>query len=666
MPVEREPANGSPRPAEVVHQLYEVPPPVGAAYRRRVAALVVGIVGVMAALWLRLAYLQVVRGADYRRQAGDLIRKEQLLPTHRGAIRARGGEELAVDEPTFDVALAYPALTSDRAWLRRQARLRHVSEEEILARLDQTWRGLAQVTAADEHDLRLAAGDVIARVQRVKEAVRQGAGRAVTIREETLAHPLLHDVDLALVEQVLERSDEWVGVEVQVESRRRYPLGPTAAHVVGYMLRIRDWQWRQYHQAYGGDERRAYRMDEMIGASGIEAGMNLNLRGRRGWARYLVNARGDVQETLERIEPEPGADVHLTIDLAFQRAVEAALAQACAAHQTTGAAVVMAVDSGEVLAAASYPAFLPGDVRRDYAALAADPAKPLLNRVTAAQYPLGSVFKVVDSIAALECGAITPETHFVCEKRFPVGQRLFHCEGHHGEIDFIPAMAKSCNIYFYQVALATGQSHLIAWAYRLGFGRATGIELPGEIDGILPPIDRFRGSTCNLAIGQGRLSVTPLQAATMMARVANGGYAVKPTILLDGAPRPAPRLPVSQATLDAVRRGLREVVVSGTARRIGFDAVMPTAGKTGTAQVGIAGREPHAWFAGYAPAEQPEIAFAVLIENGGHGGDVAAPVARDILSAYANTRPLLPDGVAVAHADIEDAFGRGPAEGSNR
>jgi len=635
MPAPEAEGDAERRPADVAHQLYEVPASPGGAYRRRVAILGWCLVGIVLVLWLRLAHLQVIRGAECLRRCDSIIQKVQPLPAHRGTIRARDGRPLAIDEPAFDIALAYPCMVNDEEWIERRQRLHGISEEEVLRRIKATWSGLAALSATSEGDLRDVAGQVIGRVQLIKDHVSAARGRRVTIREERLAHPIIRDVDLAMVEQVLQRRDEWLGVEVQVRTKRRYPKGAAAAHVVGYMLRVRDRQVRDHGVAYHGDARRAYQVGEAIGAAGIEAARNFDLRGRRGWAQLLVNARGDIQETLERVEPEPGGDIVLSIDLDLQEAAEAVLAKACDAQQTTGAVVVLEVETGRVLALASYPAFDPAEVRKAYGSLAADPARPLINRVTAAHYPLGSVFKVVDSVAALQTGAITPAPRFVCEHRFRVGRRFFHCEGTHGEIEFTTALAKSCNIYFYQVALATGQSHLLAWAYRLGFGRPTGIELPGEIPGVLPPVNRHAGSTCNLAIGQGRLAVTPLQVATMMAHVANGGKRIRPTVLLNGARRDLGRLDLSPSTLAALRRALREVVTSGTARRVGFDSIMPVAGKTGTAEVGIAGREPHAWFAGYAPADRPEIAFAVLIEHGGHGGEIAAPLARDLLARYA-------------------------------
>jgi penicillin-binding protein 2 len=652
------------RPGEIAHGLYEVPVSVGAAYRRRVGLVTAAVLALFGAVWVRLIDLQMVRGADFRWRSETMVRKEQALATNRGAIRARGGEELAVDEPTFDIALEYPFLSADRSWVRRQARLRHATAEDILERMDRTWSGLASVSASAESDLRAAGAEIVRRV----EAIRGRAAEWVhTVREETLAYPILEDVDLALVEAVLERRDEWVGVELQVRSRRRYPQGVAAAHVVGYLLPINERQLAAYHQDYGGDERRSYQVGETIGAGGIEWGRNFDLRGRRGWAQHLVNVRGDVQQTLEREAPEPGSDVSLTIDLGIQRPAEAALARACAraaaeaaatapaaAEPQTrpapcrppgGAAVVLDVHTGAVLALASFPTFDPAAVRRQYAELARDPGRPLENRAIAAHYPAGSVFKVVDSIAALETGAITPESEFFCDGVMTVSGRRFGCEGRHGDIPFITALAKSCNVYFYSVGLKVGQPNLLAWAYRLGFGRKTEIELPGEVPGILPAVNGYQGSTCNLAIGQGQLAVTPLQVAVMMAEVANGGRRIRPTIIKGagvrgqgpGTDEPVgavadTRLPIKDTTLDALRGALRAVVVSGTARNGHLDDMVPSAGKTGTAQV--EGRQPHAWYAGYAPADEPQIAFAVIIEHGGHGGEAAVPVAREILRAY--------------------------------
>ena len=662
--------NRTRRPAEVAHELYEPAPAPGGTYRRRVTVLAWVLTALMAGLWLRLAHLQLVRGAECRRLCDSLIRKMVPLPAHRGTIRARDGRPLAIDEPAFDIALAYPAMVLEEGWIRRQERLHGITREEVLRRLRATWTGLARLSASSEDELRQVAGRIIARVQAIKERVSTAHGRPVTVREERLAHPLIRDVDLAMVEQVLERSDEWLGVEVQVRTRRRYPEGPTAAHVVGYMLRIRDKRLREYGVAYRGDPRRAYQVGETIGAAGVEAAKNFELRGRRGWAHWLVNARGEVQRTLERVEPVPGSDITLSIDLALQRRAEEALARACAARATTGAAVLLDVHTGEVLAMASYPAFDPAEVRNEYARLAADSKNPLLDRAIASHYPPGSVFKVVDSIAALERGSITPATRFACHHRFLVGRRYFRCEGSHGLIDFTTALAKSCNIYFYKTGLATGMGPIARLASQLGLGSPTGISFLSEAPGFVPSGEQLKalwpGDVATMAIGQGRILVTPIQMAVAFSALVNGGEVLTPRIVEairspDGrtlkrfARQVRRHVVIPREHLDLVLDALRGVVnEGGTGWRARVKGIL-VAGKTGTAQVVQRvgeeevpldqipyNRRPHSWFVGFAPAERPRIVFVVVVEHGGPGGGAAASYAREVVDCAAKAGLLGP------------------------
>jgi penicillin-binding protein 2 len=344
----------------------------------------------------------------------------------------------------------------------------------------------------------------------------------------------------------------------------------------------------------------------------------------------------------------------------MQRAAE----QAFAISGHAGAAVVMKVETGEILVMASAPAFDPnvfaerkGEAVRE---LLSDDRRPLLNRAIAATYPPGSILKPLVALAALEEGKVRPDERFECSGKLQVGRWTFHCDQKraHGDVGLIEAIGRSCNVTFYQLGQRCGVDMLAAWAREVGLGEPTGIDLPGEAAGLFPTrqwkarmfADRpgeagwTLGNDMHLAIGQGYIRVTPLQMCVMMAWVANGGRRVVPR-LAEGetaAVRPPGRA-LSPQALDVVRRGLWHTVNCGTPgnrgtaysafHEGGAELSVTVAGKTGTADHGISGREPHAWFCGYAPFERPEVAFAVLVEYGGHGGAMAAPIAKQILKA---------------------------------
>ncbi|MCW8131220.1 MAG: hypothetical protein KIS92_12800 [Planctomycetota bacterium] len=417
---------------------------------------------------------------------------------------------------------------------------------------------------------------------------------------------------------------------------------------------------------YGGDRRvRGSLVDLRIGQTGVEAWYNDLLRCRHGFESF---GGQDASRLPAEARAREGQMLALTISSAWQQACERALA----AQAKPAAMVVLDCRTGEVLAMASYPAFDPnlfspprdGKERQEaLRALLQDPAKPLTNRCIGEQYPLGSVMKVLVAAVAVEKGLVRPEETFYCEGALREGRTLFRCDSNirHGRVNIVEALRRSCNVCFYQVGARIGVEGLAPWAKAAGLGRRTSIDLPGEASGIYPdrawrerhfgnsPWDLAwtRGKDYHLAIGQGYMAVTPLQAACMMAAIANGGYAVTPRLWLD-APAEAPRpMGFSARTIQIVREGLDEVANCGTpgahgtayrAFHSGEALAVRAAGKTGTADTGHANESPHAWFVGYAPSEAPRVAFAVLVENGGHGGEVAAPIARNVLKEIYGTR----------------------------
>ena len=444
-----------------------------------------------------------------------------------------------------------------------------------------------------------------------------------------------------------------------------------------------------------------------IGKVGVETKMEGVLRGRAGSKRIEVNAVGRVMRELDRKEGEAGADVELTIDAKLQSYVQARLGAASAA------AVVIDVPTGDILALGSAPSFDPnlfvrGITSTDYRGLTQDDHRPLANKTVQGTYPPGSTFKMVTALAALEAGSITPDDTFWCPGHLDISGRRFHCwkRAGHGWLPLQMALTQSCDVFFYEISQRVGIEKITAMANKLGLGVHHDLPLSAVADGLTPTKDWKRanrgsdwviGDTLNSAIGQGLVLASPLQLAIMTARVASG-RAVAPRLVraVDGIPtQPTGGAPlgISPGALSAVRRGMTNVINSqrGTAysSRI-VDPAMRMAGKTGTSQVrnitmaerarGVISndqlpwiRRDHALFVAFAPVEAPTVAVSVIVEHGGGGSAVAAPIARDIvlqtlnggfppLTAYPesqrtrieNERRDLPVGNAAAPASGQD------------
>jgi penicillin-binding protein 2 len=502
------------------------------------------------------------------------------------------------------------------------------------------------------------------------------------IAEQEAFHPLIDDVSRAVMAEVESNANQYPGVQVIMQSRRVYPEGFLASHALGYMGRVSP---DEEGSAPGGDAAAddPYKADDLVGRMGVEAEYESLLRGQRGRREEFVDRRDEVVSLHTEIDSRPGRDIQLTFDLELQReterllkeAVDKIASEAAAQSQSPArakwphgaAAVVLDVQTGAVLAAASVPNFDPNALSQADAAawrqMNQDIARPLFNRTIAAGLPPGSVFKVVSAIAAIESHVVDPHETFYCQGYLERPDELrclvFQKYGTgHGPVQLVDAIKRSCNVYFFNAAKRMGPKRLCAWATALGFGHETGIDLPGESAGILPTPANIKqlqghpwwpGDTPRLAIGQASLTVTPLQIARLMATVANGGKLVTPHVMSGFGPgfvsddetdadllerigesRKVPGL--SASTLALVRAGLRGVVEEGgTAHSTVWMESVSVAGKTGTADPG-GGKPAHAWFAGYAPADsKPRIAFAVVLEHGGHGGTAAGPVARGLV-----------------------------------
>ncbi len=437
-----------------------------------------------------------------------------------------------------------------------------------------------------------------------------------------------------------ERAAQFPGFSIEAHAERIYPRGTFAAHVVGYTGRDRT--------AADADSARtlAYEL-EMKGRAGVEAFYNDYLAGVAGAVRIPVDARGfkpraavkenmTFGETPER-EAQHGLDLTLTIDPDIQAVAERQL------EGVRGACVVLDPRDGAVLALASAPTFNPNEFvpflpAQRYEELVKDPGHPLLNRATAGLYAPGSTFKPVTALAALQAG-INPDEEYECTGVYKLGDMRLHCWNRWGQgtMNLRRALEQSCNPYFARLGYLLGTNSIYRMARELGFEAKTGIDYAPEYAGALTAPPFYPGLTCQSAIGQGRLQVTPLQVAVMCATLANGGKVFAPYLKkrAENAPRPEPvrTLKCAPEDIERVRAGMRDVVegAKGTGKAIGARIRVPCAGKTGTAQIG--GGEKDTWIIAFAPYDEPTVAISMVVERGDSGGKTVAPRVHAILAA---------------------------------
>lgn len=610
--------------------------------RRRAALFFVLLFLPLGGLEARLVYLQVLHPGDY---AGPARRHSlEVAPAPRGAILDAKGRVLARDERIFDL---------------------HVILEEFE-------RNPGTLAAFRFRDLELAGQTLEDRVNRIYERILSLMGRRpfkehhLILRRERNTHYLL--VTGLAIEQAMEietHADRYPGCLVRENLRRSYPYGPVAGPILGLLgsaavardveregrtVTVADYSMADRLLDEAGfdqvcdDEtldrfrRRHLFADERVGRKGVESFCQDVLRGKPGLLMQERDPQTGARSLLDLVPTRPGRDVELTIDVEFQREVEAILAGA----GSPATAVVMELDDGEILALASSVTYDPNHFvpPTDRAALGAyfapDGPQPLVTRATQRQFQLGSIFKIVTAVAALEEGKTDPQRAIACHGHFIPGVNHTKCwtvgagVAPHGEVTLASALEQSCNAYFYQVGQELGQVPLATWARRLGFGAKTDIEL-SEVAGVVPQKGsgsrgRWLDSDSRFfAIGQQDLMVTPVQAARLVALVGNGGTLVRPH-LVRGRAENAP-VKISPPTLAAVRKGMRAVVhgAHGTAKNSGL-AKFGASGKTGTAQ-NVPGKPAHSWFGGFTD----RVAIVVLVEHGGSGGHTAAPLAARIL-----------------------------------
>jgi len=481
---------------------------------------------------------------------------------------------------------------------------------------------------------------------------------------------LAEDIEWDKVAYIENNRMELPGIKIEVVPLRVYHYGNVASHVIGYLGEINK---KELAKAKAG----IYRGGDLIGKMGLERLREKDLRGEKGRHYMEVNALGFEQRNLKGVDPLPGNDLQLTIDIDMQKAAEDIMMT----EEKSGAVVAIEVNTGRLLMLASSPVleldkFIGGISHKNWNAMLNNPNHPLLNKIVQGQYPPGSTYKLVTAAAGLAEGVITPDTIIYCPGYYRFGNRTYRCWKHsgHGAVNLKRALSESCDVYFYQVGQRLGVNRLAGYAKRLGLGKKTGVEMEHEKSGLIPTSDwkmkRYgkpwqEGETLSVAIGQGFDLVTPLQLALMTATVANGGTLYKPSLIEqvrdpDGRileqfkPTVLERFTGQDHNLDLVRKGLIEAVNGrhGTGRRARLKNIT-VAGKTGTAQVVRLKQyrhlkekdipykyRDHAWFTCFAPAENPEIAVTVLVEHGLHGGSGAAPIAKAVLEKYFGPRRL--------------------------
>jgi penicillin-binding protein 2 len=473
------------------------------------------------------------------------------------------------------------------------------------------------------------------------------------------------DVSLEVAQSHREALETIDGIVLREKPARYYPQGGVAPHIIGYVGLIPAEQLSDYLV-------RGYRGDEWVGVAGLESWGESFLAGRAAVTLRVVTHEGKTHRTLAQTELIPSRPIYTTLQRQFQLTVQEVLGD------RSGAIVVLDANSGAVLAMASGPGFDPNvfflpDRQTERSTLLIDARRPLLNRATQGTYPLGSVFKIVTMAAALEAGGYTPDSLYTCtgiwSELGPGAIKKDWLAGGHGTLNLVQGLARSCDPYFYHLGLdlsRTSFDTVPQYARGFGLGQRTGIEGVSEAGGVVPDpewkLENYgevwtSGDSVNMAIGQGFLTVTPLQVAQYVAAVANGGTLYRPQVIdrigaaPDGSvpaevfePEPVGKLPVSEESLNAIRQGMEGATQGpgGTATHRFYGLNVPVAGKTGTAQAPGETSLPHSWFAGYAPSncdELPEgcekqIAIVVMIENAGEGSSVAAPLFRQVVEAF--------------------------------
>jgi len=563
------------------------------------------VISVFGIFLLRLWHLQIIKGDEYK----EIDERNRIrvidIAAPRGIVYDRNNNALVKNVLSFDISMVREDMPEDPVTLGELGGVIGLPQEHILK--------LAKASPSPYETVKLR--------------------RNVSFEE---------------VARIEARKNDFPGLLVEVTSARGYLYGQTASHLLGYLSNPTPKQLGL--PEFSNVPRQAF-----IGQSGIEKTYDRTLRGVAGKKIVEVDALGNIIKFVRIQKPLRGEDIRLSIDINAQMEAEKSL------EGQAGAVVALKADTGEVLAMASAPSFDPNlfvaGIERDaWRALINDPAKPLMNRAIQNQYPPGSTFKTITALSALETGLASEGTSVFCGGSTYFG-RTFRCwkEGGHGGVNTHRAIVESCDVYFYDIGKRINIDTIATYAWAFGLGRPTGIDLDGEAPGNLPSTKWklkkmkekwYQGETLSVAIGQGYLTVTPIQMARLTAGLVNGGKIYKPHLLAGETPELERTVDVDQGNLDFIKSAMLGVVYEGggTGGRARSN-IVSIGGKTGTAQViggAIRGKklsgaqQDHAWFISYAPQHNSQMAAAVFVEHGGHGGSAAAPIAKRVIEAYFN------------------------------
>jgi len=573
------------------------------------------LVLILIILLVRLWDLQIMRGSEMKRLSEQNLIRIKKVVAPRGVIYDRKGRILADTRPSFNIYITHEDIKNFDQTIDGLVLLLNISKEEIMERLE----------------------------------AAKGLPPSFPVKIKS-------DISMDDVAKIEANRVYLPGVNIQIEPKRFYHYGKMFAHMIGYVSEISDDELKK-------KEYKDYSPGDYIGKYGLEKAYEAYLRGIDGEKRVEVDSRGREVRTLEQKDPVPGNSIYLNVDLDIQAVIDKAL------ENRRGGCIVVDPKTGGVIALVSRPAFDPnkfasGITKQDWQAIALDKAHPLQNRVIQGRYPPGSTFKIVSALKGLELGMINERTTFSCRGGFPYGGRVFRCwkKGGHGSVSIHRAIVESCDVFFYNLGLRLGVDRIHEMSDIIGLGRVTGIDLPGEKDGLVPSTEWkkktygqpwFEGETVSVSIGQGAVWLTPAQLVQLASFVANEGINYKPHIvnrivspegkvLKTFEPVINANVKLKKDTIRLVKEGMKGVVNEGSGTAYGSRLEnVSMSGKTGTAQsVGEKGRNlgDHAWFIAYAPSDNPSVAISVLVEYGGHGSSAAAPVAKMVTDRMFNEK----------------------------
>lgn len=686
--------------------------------RYNILTILVYIIGIV--LLAQLFNLQIVNGEEYRQTSNTKLTRESILEADRGNIKDSSGVKLATVDTQSSVELYKTKI--DNETLNNTILnlinilnangdtyvdnfLVDINPYRFKLESEDSQKKWKKANNIDENASAEETFNYFKDKYKISTDNVEDARKIMAIRYEisykgysnTKSIQIAKNISLNSMNQITEQNSKFPGATITENSKRVYPLGNTASHVIGRIGMIEDSELKEYDSRYD--------QNDMVGKSGIEYIFEKYLKGTNGVKQIDMDVNGTTTDEYISKEAVAGSDIILTIDSKLQAITEEALKANIEKIASggfgrvygadAGSAVVLNVKTGEVIAMASYPDYNPSDFvngidTNTWNYYINGETKPLENKAISMNYSPGSTFKMVTALAGLETGAITTterinDTGVYPYAHHPVCWYYTSYHSGHGRLNVSQAIQHSCNYFFYEVGKRIGIDTLAKYAYYLGLGHKTGIELNGEANGNLASSQRaveenrqwYLGETLSAAIGQSYNTFTPLQMAKYVAMVANGGKKIDVTIVksivnADGSEVPrneyesyvneklglteddTEELNFSQENINAVLEGMRGVTSEsgGTAYSTFKDFDIEVGGKTGSAQTGIEGKT-NAWFVGFAPFDDPEIAIVVFVRNGGHGG-YTAEVAKEIIAQYfgMNTTQVTEDTTAIPSVEI--------------